>query len=320
MYFIGIDLGGTAIKVGLTDENGNIIEKVSADTGAKRENEEIFKDMANLSREVCEKAGVSFDEVESIGLATPGLVQGSLIRFAGNLGFMDLDAGALLGEMTGKKVYVGNDANLAALGEALCGGGKDAKSIVMLTLGTGLGMGFVTGDAVYVGSNGGAGEFGHTIIERNGYPCTCGNKGCIECYTSATALVRMTVEAMEKDKASKMWELCEGDIAKVSAKTAWRARDVGDKSASEVVEMYTDYVSIAIANAVNVLQPETVLIGGGVSNEGENMFKILREKAGKMFFANRTTVVQPSVKKAELGNNAGMVGAAMFGKTGGKIA
>ena len=320
MYYIGIDLGGTAIKVGLTDENGNIIDKVSSGTGAKRENEEIFKDMAKLSRDVCEKAGVSFDEVESIGLATPGLVQGSLIRFAGNLGFMDLDAGALLGEMTGKKVYVGNDASLAALGEALCGAGKGAKSIAMLTLGTGLGMGIVIGDAVYVGANGGAGEFGHIIVERNGYPCTCGNKGCIECYTSATALVRMTVEAMEKDKNSKMWELCEGDISKVSAQTAWRARDVDDKTAVEVVDMYTDYVSIAIANAVNILQPETVLIGGGVSNEGENMFKILREKAGKMFFANRTTVVQPSVKKAELGNNAGMVGAAMFGKTGGKIA
>ncbi len=320
MYYVGIDLGGTAIKVGLVDENGNIIEKISADTGAKRDNEEIFRDMAKLSRDVCVKAGVDYDEVESIGLATPGLVQGSVIRFAGNLGFADLDAGEMLGKLSGKKVYVGNDANLAALGEALCGAGKGTKSVVMLTLGTGLGMGIIIDGAVYVGANGGAGEYGHTIIERNGHPCTCGNRGCIECYTSATALARMTVEAMQKDKQSEMWKICGGDLSKVGAQTAWRARDVGDKTAIEVVEMYTDYVAIAIANAVNTLQPEMVLVGGGVSNEGENMFSILREKAGKMMFANKTSVKQPSISKAELGNDAGMIGAAMFGKTGGKIA
>lgn len=320
MYYIGIDLGGTAIKVGLVDENGNILEKISAHTGAKRANEHIFKDMAKLTHDVCEAAGVRYDEIEAIGLATPGLVQGSVIRLAGNLGFYDLDAGEMLGKLTGKKVYVGNDANLAALGEALCGGGKGAGSVVMLTLGTGLGMGVIIGGAVYVGANGGAGEYGHTIIERNGYPCTCGNRGCLECYTSATALVRMTVEAMNRDKESEMWKLCGGDLNKVSAQTAWRTRDVGDKSANEVVEMYTDYVSIAIANAVNTLQPETVLIGGGVSNEGENLFSILREKAGKMMFANKTTVKQPAIQRAELGNDAGMVGAAMFAKTGGKTA
>ncbi len=320
MYYIGIDLGGTAIKVGLVDENGKIIEKVSAETGANRENEEIFKDMAKLSQDVCNKAGVKYEDVESIGLATPGLVQGSVICFSGNLGFYDLDAVEMLGKLTGKKVYVGNDANLAALGEALCGSGKGASSVVMLTLGTGLGMGIIIDGAVYVGANGGAGEYGHTVIERNGYPCTCGNKGCLECYTSATALVRMTIEAMKENKESEMWKMCGGDLTKINAQTAWRARDIGDKAAIDVVETYTDYVSIAIANAVNTLQPETVLIGGGVSNEGENMFKILREKAGGMMFANKTDVKQPSIKKAELGNDAGMVGAGMFAKTGGKIA
>ncbi|MBR3870396.1 MAG: ROK family protein [Clostridia bacterium] len=320
MYYVGIDLGGTAIKVGLVDENGNIIEKISADTGAKRENEEIFKDMAKLSRDVCRKAGVSYDEIESIGLATPGLVQGDVIRFANNLGFFDLDAGKMLGEMTGKKVYVGNDANLAALGEALCGGGKGASSVAMLTLGTGLGMGIIIDGAVYVGANGGAGEFGHTIVERNGHPCSCGNKGCLECYTSATALVRMTLDAMKEHKESEMWKMCGGNLTKVSGQTAWRARDTGDKTAEEVVDMYTDYVSIAIANAVNTLQPEVVLIGGGVSNEGENLFSILRKKAGSMMYANKTSVKQAEIKRATLGNKAGMVGAAMFAKTGGKTA
>lgn len=320
MYYIGIDLGGSAIKTGIIDDAGAIVKKISAVTEAQRGNEAVFDDMAAQCVKVCEEAGIDYADIESIGLATPGLVQGSVIRFAGNLGFFDLDAGKMLSERTGKSVYVGNDANLAALGEALCGGGRGAQSVAMLTLGTGLGMGIVLGNSVYVGANGGAGEFGHIIVERDGEPCTCGNRGCIEGYTSATALSKKTVHEMIEHPESKMWEIVGGDVKKVNAQTAWRARDVGDKTAIEVVEWYTDYVAIAITNAVNTLQPEVVLIGGGVSGEGENLMSILRAKAGSMLFANQTDVKQARIEKALLGNDAGMIGAAMFAKTGGKTA
>lgn len=317
MYFIGIDLGGTAIKTGIVNQDGKIITKTSIQTKANRDNMEIMKDIADSCHKVCKIANIKFEDIAAIGMGTPGLVQNGVIRFAGNLGFNNLNAAKILTEMLSADVYVANDANVAALGEVMCGGGVGYKNAAVLTLGTGLGLGIIIDGKIFVGSNGGAGEFGHTIVEKNGHQCSCGNKGCIETYTSATALIRDTKLAMEKDRNSLMWNECGGNIENAGGRTAFNAYYKGDKAAIEVIENYTDYVAIAIANVVNIIEPEIVLIGGGISGEGEGLMEPLRKKASAMLFGNKAEVKQPKIEKAILGNDAGLIGAAMFGKKNG---
>ena len=312
MFNIGIDLGGTNIAAGLVDEKYNIVKKCSVETKASRPADEIVKDMANVCFTLCKEANVDASEINSIGIATPGTAneETGVVVYANNLPFLDYPiADKLKSFFPAKNVYIANDANAAAYGEAVAGAGKGHKDFVMITLGTGVGGGIIAEGKLYSGFNFAGGELGHMVIVHKGQQCTCGRKGCWEAYSSATALIRMTKEKMLENKDSIMWEYCNGDIEKVNGRTAFDCMRKGDKDAKEVVDTYMEYLATGSANIINIFQPSVLAFGGGISNEKENLINPLTELVLKETYGsnneNRT-----KLKVAELRNDAGIIGAA----------
>lgn len=314
MYRIGVDLGGTNIAVGVINEENKIIAKASRKTNSPRPAEGIFDDMADAIKEAMEQAQITFKDIISVGVGTPGSVNkgDELIEFANNLAFDNVPAYALLRERIGfDKVYFDNDANCAALGEAVAGCGKGVKNFVMITLGTGVGSGIIANGKLVTGLNYAAGEMGHMVISYDGVPCNCGRKGCWESYSSATALIIQTKNAMRKNADSLMWELTENDLGKVTGKTAFDAARKGDAAAKAVVNTYMSYLAVGIGNVVNIFQPDIICVGGGVGNEKENLLAPVR----KLVATERYSVhakKQTQILCAVLGNDAGIIGAALL--------
>ena len=312
MYKIGIDLGGTNIAVGIVDENNNIIKKGSIPTKAGRNPDEIIKDMAALCEKLLAEEDILPCRVEKVGIASPGSVdpENGVIGFAANLNMIDYPIVKKLSELLPiKNILVENDANAAAMGEAIAGSGKGVNTFIMVTLGTGVGGGIIINGKIYSGFNYAGGELGHMVIEHNGRSCTCGRRGCWETYSSATGLVTMTKEYMMTNKNSLMWKLVENDIDRVSGKTAYKAAAMGDMTARAVCAEYTDYLACGLTNIINIFQPEIISIGGGVSNEGENLMAPLRELVDKMQFTSRNDK-KTELRIATLKNDAGIIGAA----------
>lgn len=314
MYRIGIDLGGTNIVAGIIDENNKIIAKASRKTDVPRAAELIFDDMAAAVKDAMAQLGLTNDDILSIGVGTPGSVNKGeeLIEFANNLGFDNVPAYRMLRERTGiNNVYFDNDANCAALGEAVAGCGKGVKNFIMITLGTGVGSGIIVNGKLITGVNYAAGEMGHTVIQFGGIPCNCGRKGCWEKYSSATALISQTKDAMMENYDSVMWEICDHDITKANGRTAFEAMRRGDVTGRQVVNTYVRYLAAGIGNIVNIFQPDMICVGGGVGNEKENLLAPVR----MLLTAERYSIhakVQTKLVCAELGNDAGIIGAALL--------
>ena len=314
-YRIGIDFGGTNIAVGLVDEHYKVLAKDSLPTGkGKRSTDEMVVDMAALCQKVCQMAGVALADTESIGIATPGTVNSALgivIDYPG-MGLSNYPMAKKLSDALAgydeRKIRIANDANAAALGEAVAGAAKGAKTALVITLGTGVGGGIILDGKIYDGFNFSAGELGHTVIVKDGHPCACGRKGCFEQYASATALVRMTKEEMERSPASKMWELSPA-LDAVNGKTSFEAAKLGDAAAQKVVDLYIGYLACGVANMMNIFQPEVLCIGGGICGQGDNLLHPLSE----IVFAEQYAKTSPEKTRlviATLGNDAGIVGAA----------
>lgn len=313
MFTIGIDLGGTNIVAAVVDEKYNIIAKAKTPTAVPRSAELIFDDIAKVCKEAVEKAGLTMNDISSVGLGTPGTVNSvGVIEFANNLNFDNVPAKDMIIERLGDKpVYVANDANCAALGEAYAGCGNGAKNFIAVTLGTGVGSGVIIDGKIVTGVNNAGGECGHMVIVVDGEACTCGRHGCWEAYASATALINQTKKAMEKYPDSVMHQLAKEE-GKVSGKTAFDAMRRGDIAGIKVVDQYVKYVACGIINLVNALQPEIICVGGGICNEGETLLRPLR----RYIEAERYSVyskIQTKILKAELGNDAGIIGAAILG-------
>lgn len=313
MFTIGIDLGGTNIVAAVVDEKYNIIAKAKTPTAVPRSAELIFDDIAKVCKEAVEKAGLTMNDISSIGLGTPGTVNSDgVIEFANNLNFDNVPAKDMIIERLGDKpVYVANDANCAALGEAHAGCGNGAKNFIAVTLGTGVGSGVIIDGKIVTGVNNAGGECGHMVIVVDGEACTCGRHGCWEAYASATALINQTKKAMEQYPDSVMHQLAKEE-GKVSGKTAFDAMRRGDIAGIKVVDQYIKYVACGIINLVNALQPEIICVGGGICNEGETLLRPLR----RYIEAERYSVyskIQTKILKAELGNDAGIIGAAILG-------
>ncbi len=314
MYYIGIDLGGTNIAIGIVDENYKIVKKGSVPTNPDRAPEEIIKGMAGLCRKLVDEAGISLDDIAYAGIASPGTANHNtgIVEYANNLPFRDFHIAEILQSyFPVKKVYLENDANAAAKGEAIAGAARGTKDSVMITLGTGVGGGIIIDGKVYSGFNCAGAELGHIVIEYNGVPCSCGRKGCWESYSSATALIRMTKEQMMESKDSVMWELCNGDIEKVSGKTSFAAMKKGDAAGQAVVDKYIGYLASGIATIINIFQPEVLSIGGGICNEGSYLMDPLMKAIENETYGNNQN--RPQIKIAELGNDAGIIGAACLG-------
>lgn len=314
MYSIGVDLGGTNIAVGIVDENYKIIKKDSCPTLAERAAEEIIKDMAALCKKLCEEVGTDILSVGGVGIACPGTVNPDTgyVEYANNIKFFDFPLVELFSKYSGvekSKITIGNDANLAAYGEAVAGAAKGTSSSVTITLGTGVGSGVIIGGKMLTGCAHGGAEIGHTVIVKDGRPCTCGRHGCFEVYCSATALISETKKKFEQCPDSLMREMCGGDVNRVGGKTAFAAMRKGDKAATEVVNEYLGYLACGIANILNVFQPEVLCIGGGVSGEKENLLRPLIPLIEKEVYT-KDKKLRTDVRIAELGNDAGIIGAA----------
>ncbi len=314
MYYIGVDLGGTNIAAGIVDEKGNLLRKASIPTGAEREADEVIKDMAGLCRKLIDEQGITVDDVEYAGVATPGTADhdNGIVVYANNLRFLNYPLADKLKEFLGvKKVLIENDANAAAKGEAACGAAKGYANSVMITLGTGLGGGIIIDNKIYSGFNYAGAELGHMVIEVDGLPCSCGRKGCWEAYSSATGLINMTKVKLAETKDTVMHEMVAHD-GKVSGRTAFDAMRKGDKAAKEVVDKYIYYLAMGIANIINIFQPEVLVIGGGICNEKHYLTDPLMDIVDKEQYSRNSTK-KTEIRIATLGNDAGIIGAAMLG-------
>lgn len=314
MNYIGIDLGGTNIVASVVNEKHEILGSGKMKTDLPRPANAIFDDMAQASRIAVSNAGLSMDDIVCVGVGAPGTVNQETghIEFSNNLKFDNLPARDMLEERLGKKVYLENDANCAALGEAYAGCGNGVKNFVAVTLGTGVGSGIIIDGKVVNGVNFAAGECGHMVINIDGEPCTCGRRGCWEAYASATALIRQTKAAMGENPDSYMWQLVNENNGKVSGRTAFDAVRKGDVAGKEVVDTYIKYVAEGIINIINALQPAVVCVGGGICNEGDTLLVPLRERIEASRFSIHA-MKQTKIMKAELGNDAGIIGAAILG-------
>ncbi|HHW00722.1 MAG TPA: ROK family protein [Clostridiaceae bacterium] len=315
MYYIGIDLGGTNIAVGLVDEEGHIIHKDSIPTGKHRPYQDIVKDMAMLVLKVIKDAGKDIKDVKSVGIGSPGTPDNEkgILVYANNLtNFVNVPLRAEMQKYIDLPIILDNDANCAALAESVAGAAKGASSSVTITLGTGVGSGVILNGKIYGGFNYSAPEMGHIVIELDGEPCTCGRKGCWEALASATGLIEQTKKAAQQNPDSLINKLVNNDLSKIDAKTAFDAAKQGDKTGQEVVDKYIYYLAEGIINVINIFAPEVLVIGGGVSKEGEYLLKPLRERVYKYVYFKEEP--QTKITTAKMGNDAGIVGAAMLGR------
>ena len=310
-YYVGIDLGGTNIAAAVVDEYGVIYGRSTRKTNVPRPYEEIFYDMAECAKDAAKESGISFTDIVSTGIGCPGAIEKETgnIEFSNNLNFHDVPIVKHMEKLIGKKVYVENDANAAAWGEYLVGSGKGTKNMIMLTLGTGVGSGIIDNGHLLTGAYGKGAEIGHMVMWLNGEKCTCGRKGCFEAYASATALINQTRKAMRANPDTDMWKIAK-KISNVNGKTAFTAND---KVAKDVVKNYLSYLSEGIVNIVNIFQPEIICVGGGISNVGEKILKPMRKAIENYSFA-RYGKKQTEVQIAKLGNDAGIIGAALLWK------
>lgn len=307
--YVGIDLGGTNIAVGVVNEEGKILVQDSTPTKAERTIEEITADMADLTKKMIAKAGLSEADIKAIGIGCPGSVvnETGTIAYANNLKISNFKLAAEMQKHINLPINIENDANAAAFGEYVING-NGAKSFVFITLGTGVGGGVVLDGKIFRGFNGAGAELGHTSIMLDGEECTCGRRGCWEAYASVTALIRQTKAAMEKNPDSLMHAEAAEEGA-VSGKTSFFAARKGDAAAKEVVDNYIKYVADGIVNMINIFQPEKIVIGGGISKQGDYLLNPIREYARVNDY--NKYLERTKIEIATLFNDAGIIGAAL---------
>lgn len=310
--YIGVDLGGTNIKVALVSGSGTILKERSVPTALPRSAEKVCDDIAALCNELCREADGSMG---GVGVGCPGTIDHNVVLYSNNLDWHDFDMGSYLHEQVHLPVSIANDANVAALGEALAGCAKGAESAVVVTLGTGVGGGVVLDGKLLLGYTGAASEPGHMVIcaDKNAPLCTCGRRGCLEAYASATGLIHMTKEAVAKHPDSAFAAFATAQ-KRITGKTVFDAEKAGDPVAREVVREYIHYLAVGIANLINIFFPEVIGLSGGVANQGEALLEPLRKEVDSMVFGNSFAKKHTKIVTCTLGYQAGMIGAALLAK------
>ena len=310
MYQIGVDIGGTNIKIGLVDDSLEILEQTSipfphegAQTVADR--------LAEAARGVLSAAGITEAQLQSIGVVIPGSIDptGEVVINAYNLGFHDVPFKKLIAaHFPNTPVFMANDANGAALAELYKGAFVGCRTAVLLTLGTGLGGGIILNGKMFNGGMNQGTELGHAYLVDGGEHCTCGNNGCMEAYCAASALAREGARAMQRDPRGLLSERSGGNAALIDAKMVVDCAKAGDVTAKRVFDEYIGHLSSACASFFNILDPEVIAIGGGLCGAGEFLFAPLRERITEKCFYKSHGAVVPAV----MGNDAGIIGAAML--------
>ncbi len=313
MYYVGIDLGGTSIVAGLVDENNKLIDKATTPTLKERPEDEIIADVANLTKNLLEKNNLTIKDIESLGIGSPGSCNDDegIVIFAGNLGFKDTKIREKLQKHLDIDVRLANDADSAALGEFYAQGNDNIKSFIAITLGTGVGGGIVLDGKLLTGKHYAAAEIGHIGLVAGGEQCTCGRKGCFEAYCSATAIIREINRSTVEKEDTLLKELVGGNLKHTNAKMVFDAMEQGDVVATRIVNNYYDMLAEGIGSIINIFDPEIIAIGGGVSAQGDKMVKELEGRLAKYAFGG---VLKTKIKIATLGNDAGVIGAALIGK------
>ena len=311
MLYIGIDVGGTNLKAGLVDETGNIlaVERRPLDF---RGPEQFAADVAQLAAAAAHKGGVAPEALEYVGMGLPGAVSGGDILFTTNIPMENVPIEELFRRHLDLPLLLGNDADCAAVGEFFCGAGQGTRDFAVVTLGTGIGCGLLLGGKLHGGPA--SSEAGHLVICHGGELCNCGRRGCWERYASATALIQQTKAAMAAHPESLLHAIAAENGGVVEGRTAFQAAQAGDETALAVCGQYVEYLADGTISLINILRPEAVAIGGGVAAAPEHLLmEPLREIVARECYARHTNQV-PRILRAELGNDAGIIGAALLGR------
>ena len=306
MYRIGIDLGGTNIAAGIVNEQQQIIAQLSVPTGAFRPYEEMAADMIRAVELLLNKAGLTSADCTSIGIGSPGTcdsARGVVVR-AYNLGWFQVPICQILHTHFGIPVHLSNDANCAALAETVAGAAVGCRNMVLITLGTGVGGGIIINGEIYAGMRSAGAELGHLLLVLDGEPCTCGRNGCWEAYASVTALIRQAKRAAAAHPESLL-----NPAGEINGLDVFQAADRGDTAMQSVIGQWCEYIAAGLTDLVNTLAPEMILIGGGISRQGERILAPIRQYVTAHCFGGSEGAV-PVIKAAQLGNEAGIIGAA----------
>lgn len=311
---VGIDLGGTSIKAGLVNREGKILIQSSIDTKVGRDYRLIIEDMEKQIEKLLLDYGSKIEDVESIGIGAPGLMnyKSGHVIYCTNLFWNNVPLGIELKAHFNKPVFIENDATVAGLAESLFGSTRNVANSVFITIGTGIGSGIIINHKVYSGSHFAGSEFGHMIIGDNFYQCNCGNNGCLETFASATAMIKYAAHRLEKDGVeSAILDKAAGKAENINAKIIFDAAQDGDQLGMETVDRMIKYLSIGLINVYNILDPDIIAIGGGVSKAGGYLIERLKVEVGKRFFT--PNIKYGDIVLAQLGNEAGILGAAFLG-------
>ena len=308
MYSIGVDIGGMSIKVGLV-KDGKILESNKYKT--EKTADKCISNMIEQIMSLLKNNNLTINDIKGIGIGCPGAVSSDtgVVEFLPNLSWEKVELTKKIQEKIKTKVALSNDANVAALAETLYGCAKNYSTAVMFTLGTGVGGGIVIDKKLFEGGWSRGAELGHSTLFLDGEQCSCGRKGCIECYTSATALIKQTKNEMEINKDSIMWDYVGGNIDNVDGRTAFECEKKGDLSAKNVVDNYVRYLGESILNMLNIFRPEAFIIGGGISAQGDNLINRLKKYCEKYDYGYKDAP-RTDILVATLGNDAGIIGAA----------
>ncbi len=312
MVRIGVDVGGTGIQIGLVSNDYHIIHESSIPTRTDLAFDEQVRQIADCIVSTVRSAGFTENDIESVGIGIPGIASaktGEVIKCT-NMGWFHVPFRQVFNQYLNKPVHIDNDANVAALAESVAGVSAGTSSSVFITIGTGIGSGIIINGRIWSGAHHIGGELGHVIFSLGGVPCTCGNHGCLERYCSATALIRMAREAVEDHPDSLILRSADMDPSRIEAKTVIDAARAKDPLAVKVYDFYIDCLAQAIGSVINLLDPEVIVLGGGVSKAGSFLLDPITDKYPKYVVFNDQTL--PPVKLAVLGSEAGIIGAAML--------
>ena len=309
-YVFGIDVGGTTVKCGLFSSKGELLEAWEIVTNKDNNGENILSDIAKTIDAKCAEKGINKDEVEGVGVGVPGPVNNEgIVVVAVNLGWSTKNVKEELESLVNLPVAVGNDANVAAVGELWLGAAAGAKDAIMFTLGTGVGGGVIIDGKVIAGVHGAGGEIGHiAVVLEDGNQCNCGKKGCLETVASATGIVRETEKYLAATEEASTLR----DLEKIEAKDVFDAAKAGDVVGIKMVDQLGRYIGLTAANLAATTDPEKIIIGGGVSKAGDILIETIKKHYQAFAFS---AVRETEFVLAELGNDAGIVGSAYLAKT-----
>lgn len=309
-YFVGVDIGGTNVEMGILNELGEILIKKSIKTDSKKGAEDTFGRIWTAINSLITELGITKDDIKSIGMGIPGpVLNNSVVKIAANFSWGDnFPAKELMEKISGKPVKVGNDVKLIALGETLFGAGRGYKNSITIPIGTGIAAGIIINGAIVEGADGAAGEFGHVVVNKQGYKCGCGLTGCLETYCSATGIIREGKRRLAENKENALYRRINGNVDSLEARDIFDLAKAGDKFCMDIVDWFCEYMAEGVGMLLNILNPEIIIFSGGVARAGDILLDGVKKNLAK--YALGMTMENLKFAFGELNEEAGIKGAA----------